>query len=333
MIKLTDNFNRVHDYLRISLTDKCNLNCLYCNPSNSAGGRLNKKAILSYDELLRLIDIFTGRLGVKKIRFTGGEPLARKDVLYFFDEVSKLKKKNNFVTGLTTNGTLLEDKLDSLKRSGLDKLNISLDSLRQDRFKYITGKDGISQVIGAIDAAEEIGFSPLKINVVIIKNINHDELIDFTEFARNRNITVRFIEYMPFGNNEWKSDGFLSYGEMKGIISSRYNLINAAGDENSVSKDFEIEGFKGKIGFISSISDHFCAACNRLRIDARGKMKLCLFSSGKNELNFKELLNSNADDDMICSEVESALKLKAEFHPAVEELIRLEENNMLSIGG
>ena len=228
---------------------------------------------------------------------------------------------------------MLESKLESLKKTGLDKLNISLDSLRPDRFGYITGKDRINSVISSIDAAEEMGFSPLKINVVIIRNINDDELIDFTEFARNRNITVRFIEFMPFGNNEWKRDGFLSYREMKEIISSKYSLEKISEDESNVSKNYSIENFKGKIGFISSISDHFCGSCNRLRIDARGKMKLCLFSSGKGELDFKYLLNSNHTDDMICGEIENALKFKAEVHPAVEELIKLEENKMLSIGG
>ncbi len=333
MITLKDNFNRVHDYLRISLTDKCNLNCLYCNPSTSRGARLQKNAILSYDELLRLIDIFAGKLGVKKIRFTGGEPLVRKDILFFFDEVYKLKIKYGFETGLTTNGTVLEDKLESLKRSGLDRLNISLDSLRPDRFKYITGKDDIHKVIRAIDTAEELGFSPLKINVVIIKNINDDELIDFVEFIRNRKITLRFIEFMPFGNNEWKHDGFLGYQDMNDVIESKYSLNKIYGKDNDVSKDYTIDGFEGRIGFISSISDHFCGSCNRLRIDARGRMKLCLFSSGKNELDFKYMLNSGFTDDMISKEVDSKLKFKPEYHPAVEELIQMEENEMLSIGG
>ncbi len=333
MITLKDNFNRVHDYLRISLTDKCNLNCIYCNPAGSGSIKLDKRSVLSYDEILRLIDIFAGRLGIKKIRFTGGEPLVRKDILYFFEEVYKKKLKYGFETGLTTNGTLLEDKLESLKNSGLDKLNISLDSLKQYNFRFITGSDGLSKVLRALDKAAETGFSSLKLNAVIIKNINDDEIINFTELARDRDITVRFIEFMPFGNNAWKYDGFISYAEMKDIVQSIYHLHDITTDSNGVSKDYYIEGFKGRIGFISSISEHFCGSCSRLRIDARGHMKLCLFSSGSNDLDLKSMLNSGLPEDEICASIQDRLKLKAEYHPAVEELIRLEENKMLSIGG
>ncbi len=333
MIILKDNFNRVHDYLRISLTDKCNLNCLYCNPTGVEGLKFRKDDILSFEELLRIIDVFAGKLGIRKIRFTGGEPLVRKDVLFFFEEVYKLKLKYGFKVGLTTNGTILEDKLEKLKYSGLDKLNISLDSLQPERFKYITGKDQINKVLNAIDKAEKHNFSSLKINVVIIKKINDDEIFDFVEFAKNRKITVRFIEFMPFGNNEWSRGGFVGYLEMKKLIEEKYSLHEISYDGNNVSKDYAIEGFKGNIGFVSSISDHFCSTCNRLRINAKGKMKLCLFSSGQNELDLKHLINSGIDDNSICREVENILKFKLEYHPDVEELIKLEENKMLSIGG
>lgn len=334
MRTLKDNFNRVHDYLRISLTDKCNLNCRYCNPANSNSEKLSRTEILSYDELLRLINIFTGKLGIRKIRFTGGEPLVRKDILKFFEMVYPLKLKYGFEIGLTTNATLLEDKLFYLKKFGLDRLNISLDSLKPDKFKYITGKDSFDSVLRAIIKASELDFYPLKINMVVMKNLNDDEIMDFVEFAKDTTINVRFIEFMPFGNNHWKYDGFINSEEIKKIIEKKYPLIELSGIRNNVSKDYSIEGYNGKISFISSISNHFCDSCNRLRLDAKGKMKLCLFSTGENELNFKELLNTpNYSDDDISELIDYALQIKWKAHPAVEELIKFDKNNMLVIGG
>ncbi|MEJ2617936.1 MAG: GTP 3',8-cyclase MoaA [Ignavibacteriaceae bacterium] len=334
MQTLKDNFNRIHDYLRISLTDKCNLNCIYCNPLEHQSKKLNKKEILTFDELLRLIDIFSGRLGVKKIRFTGGEPLVRKNILEFFKSVHLLKIKYGFELGLTTNGTLLENNLPELKNYGIDKLNISLDSLKPERFHYITGKDNLNAVIRSINKAVDLSFNPLKINVVVMKNVNEDEVIDFVEFAKDTNLNVRFIEFMPFGNNNWNTDGFINSEEIKNIIETKYQLKEITGASNLVAKDYSISGYSGKVSFISSISDHFCKSCNRLRIDARGKMKLCLFSTGTNELNFKQLLNNpQYPDENIGEMIINSLSLKEETHPSVEDLLKFEENNMLSIGG
>ncbi len=331
---LKDRFNRIHDYLRISLTDKCNLNCIYCNPLEHHSKKLNKNEILTFDELLRLINIFSGRLGVKKIRFTGGEPLVRKNILEFFKSVHLLKIKYGFELGLTTNGTLLDNCLQELKRYGIDKLNISLDSLKPERFQYITGKDNLNTVIRAINKAADLGFNPLKINVVVMKNVNEDEVIDFVEFAKDTNLNVRFIEFMPFGNNNWNTDGFISSEEIKNIIETKYQLEEITGTLNLIAKDYSVAGHSGKVSFISSISNHFCKSCNRLRIDARGKMKLCLFSTGTNELNFKQLLNNpQFSDENISEKILTSLYLKEETHPRVEDLLKFEENNMLSIGG
>jgi len=331
---LRDSFNRIHDYLRISLTDKCNLNCIYCNPVEHHSKKLNKNEILTFDELLRLIDLFSGRLGIRKIRFTGGEPFVRKNILEFFKSVRLLKLKYGLELGLTTNGTLLENNLQELKEYGIDKLNISLDSLKPERFQYITGKNNLDTVIKAINEALHMGFHPLKINVVVMKNVNEDEIIDFAEFVENKELNVRFIEFMPFGNNNWNTDGFISSEEIKKIIETKYKLKEIMGPLNLVAKDFSIEGHSGKVSFISSISDHFCKSCNRLRIDARGKMKLCLFSTGTSELNFKQLLNNpQYSDENISEMILSSLYLKEETHPRVEELLKFEENNMLSIGG
>ena len=334
MNALTDSYNRIHDYLRISLTDKCNLNCIYCNPSDYNVKKLGKNDILSFDELLRLIEIFAGKLGVKKIRFTGGEPLVRKDILEFFKSVFELKTKYGFKTGLTTNGTLLEDKLYDLKKYGLDKLNISLDSLKPERFHYITGKNNLDAVIKSVFKAAELGFHPLKINVVVMKNVNDDEILNFVDLVKDTDLNVRFIEFMPFGNNRWNRDGFISYKEIRTIIEREYSLREITGPLNIVAKDFSIDGHTGRVSFISSISNHFCDSCNRLRIDASGKMKLCLFSTGADELNFKEVLNNDFySDDDICEMISGKLYLKDRAHPDIEKLLNLEKNNMLSIGG
>ena len=334
MQTLIDSFNRVHDYLRISLTDKCNLNCIYCNPSEYKINKLQKNQILSFDELLRLINIFAGKLGIKKIRFTGGEPLVRKDVLNFLQSVYSLKQKYGFETGITTNGTLLEDKLESLKEYGINKLNISIDSLNPGKYKFITGKDNLIEVLRSIRKANELNYNPLKLNVVVMKNVNDDEILDFVDFIIDSYMNVRFIEYMPFGNNRWSKNEFISFDEIKNIIEEKYQLNEISRDKNLVAKDFSIKGHTGTVSFISSISNHFCGTCNRLRIDAQGKMKLCLFSSGENELNFKELLNDpNYNDDNISDLIQKALLPKPQVHPDISELIKLEENNMLNIGG
>ena len=228
----------------------------------------------------------------------------------------------------------MENNLQEIKRYGIDKLNISLDSLKPERFQYITGKDNFDAVIRSINKAANLGFDPLKINVVVMKNVNEDEIIDFVEFVKDTNLNVRFIEFMPFGNNNWNTDGFISSEEIKNIIETKYQLKEITGALNLVAKDYSIAGHSGKISFISSISDHFCKSCNRLRIDARGKMKLCLFSTGTNELNFKLLLtNPHYSEEMISETILTSLYEKEKTHPRIDELLKFEENNMLSIGG
>ena len=334
MIALKDRHNRVHNYLRISLTDRCNLRCLYCNPDDFQLINYPQADILNFDEILRIIKIFTGSLGFKKIRFTGGEPFVRKGILHLFEEVDKLKTIYNFDVGITTNGTLLEDKIESLKNFGVDKLNISLDSLNADKFKFITGKDNYEYTMSAIYKAIDLGFNPLKINVVVLKNINDNEIIDFVDFAVDKNLNIRFIEFMPFGNNSWSEDAFISFEEMKNRVEEKYILEVIPSNNGKVAKDFNITDHRGSVSFISSISDDFCSTCNRLRITAKGEMKLCLFSTGENEINFKQLLTHNKySDEEICEIIYEALQIKQEKHPEPEELSALEENNMLTLGG
>jgi molybdenum cofactor biosynthesis protein A len=334
MRRLTDSYNRTHDYLRISLTDKCNLNCLYCNPSDKNRRLIPRGSYLSNEELLRLITLFVSEFGFRKIRFTGGEPLVRKDIFKLLLSVNELKKVYRFETGITTNGTLLDRHLIRLKEFGVDKLNISLDTLDKNKFKLITGRDNYYSVMEAIVKAKSLNFRSLKLNVVIIKGINEDEILDFVNFASEYELNVRFIEFMPFGNNLWNEHGFVSSDEMLQIVKNKFELDEVTDGKGGVARNFSIRNTNGTVGFISSISNHFCSDCNRLRITADGKLKLCLFSTGNDDLNLKEIFSVDSFTDRdISTIIENSLKYKSLKHPEIEELLRLEENNMLSIGG
>jgi len=331
-MKLTDSFGRIHDYSRISLIDKCNLNCIYCNPQNQPINSSKRDLILSYEELIRLITILVRDLEVKKIRFTGGEPLIRKNILTFFQMLSSLKKDYPFEIGITTNGTQLEDKIESLYSLGVNRINISCDTLKQKKFIAISGKDLLETTLRAIDKAIQLNFDRVKINAVIIKNTNDDELIDFIEYFQKTNLNIRFIEYMPFNGNGWEDSKFISWKEMKSIIQNKFEVIELEND-GIVAKDFLVKGKQLKVSFISSISNHFCDSCNRLRISASGEIKDCLFSHPKN-INLKEMLrNPMCSDESIAQNISGSLQTKWFKHPDAEELVKLNHNNMMSIGG
>ena len=334
MAELIDKFGRIHDYIRISLTDKCNLNCIYCNPVTHNYRKLGKNDILTYDELIRLIKIFLFDFKVKKIRFTGGEPLVRKNIIAFFEKLCDIKLKSNFELCLTTNGTLLEDKIFLLKELGLNKLNISIDSLNAEKFKQITGKDIIESVIHSIDIAEECKFDELKINVVLIKGLNDGELLDFVDFVRDREITLRFIEYMPFSCNGWDENMFISCEEMKSAIEKKYKLDKINDSKLRVASNYSMNGYRGMIGFISSISNLFCGSCNRLRIKSNGTMKSCLFSKETEEIDLKRYIrNPNYSDSDIAQIIFTRLQLKEKEHMNVNEIIKLNKNKMIDVGG
>ena len=292
-----------------------------------------KEEILSFNELLKLMNIFC-EAGITKIRFTGGEPLTRKGIFDFLGEVGRLKQKFDLQLAITTNGILLKGNVNQLQKSGIEKLNISIDSLQNKKFLSITKQNQLESVLASVDEAVQIGFNHLKINTVLMKGINDDEILDFVDFAVNKNINVRFIEYMPFGNNGWQADYFMSWREIKSVVENKFKLIPVNNRINSVAKDYLIEEHPGTVSFISSISDHFCSSCNRLRITANGKLKLCLFTNGTNELDFKNLLNDNDLSNTAITEIIiEKLKLKQEMHPPVEDLLSYEKNNMLNIGG
>ncbi len=327
MNKLIDRFGRKHTYLRISVTDRCNLRCVYCMPPE--GITVKKKAeILSFEEIFRISRIFV-EMGVTKIRITGGEPLVRKDLDHLFEMLKPLVGLETLA--ITTNGVLLPGKIDALKKAGLKCVNISLDTLKAERFKQMTLRDEWHPVMNGILAAEAAQFESLKLNVVVIKDQNGDELVDFVDFVKDRRMNVRFIEYMPFKDNSWNSTGVLSYNDMKAAIERYYALDSINAKPGDVAKDFSIRGHKGTVSFISSMTDSFCASCNRLRLTADGSIKSCLFYEP--ELNFREQLRSGCSDEDLRSMILYALQMKPEAHPPMEELAGMANRAMVEIGG
>jgi cyclic pyranopterin phosphate synthase len=330
---LKDKYGRIHSYLRVSLTDKCNLNCSYCNPKGGNGADSLKSELLSYEEMLRLIGVFIKYLGINKIRLTGGEPLIRKQIDTFITALNEFRNSYPVTFGITTNGILLKNKIDLLKENGFEYVNISLDTLDNDMFKKITGSGALENVIESIQSALEKGLK-VKLNTVVMKGVNTNEIKNFLNFALNNKVNIRFIEYMPFSGNGWNKERFISIREIMEIVKSYIDILPAASGYGSAAKDYLISGTNVKIGFISSISDDFCGECNRLRITSDGMMKLCLFSSISDEINLKKLLRDNSYSDIDISEIIKQSILEKKYkHPGIDELLQADKNNMIRIGG
>ncbi len=328
MKPLIDSFRREHTYLRISVTDRCNLRCGYCMPPN--GIHLKERSeILTFDEIERLVKIFAN-MGINKIRITGGEPLVRKDLPKLIQRLAIIHGIQTI--GITTNGVLLKSFVFKLKMSGVTNLNISLDTLRTSRFKLISGREHFNDVIDGINNSLDAGFQSLKLNTVVMSGVNDDELLDFVEFVRDKPINVRFIEYMPFKLNQWNHAKFVSYQQMFETIDEKYELKPIeTSDKNSVSKDFWIYGIMGTVSFITPMSNHFCGTCNRIRLTADGSIKSCLFHPA--EVNLRSALRGGESDEVIEKLIRSAILQKQYEHHAMEELVSLENRSMIQIGG
>jgi cyclic pyranopterin phosphate synthase len=280
-MKLIDPCNRHLNYLRLSVTDRCNLKCIYCVPRESIP-RLDHDEILTYEELLRLVRIGID-LGISKVRVTGGEPLVRKGLAGFLTELNKLQGLQDL--SLTTNGVLLLDNLDQIKAAGIKRLNISLDTLQRPKFARITGLDVFDQVWQGIAMARRMGFDPIKLNVVALKGINEDELTDMARLSFAYPFHIRFIEYMPIGKSGIDAGPLLLAPEIKARISVLGRLFPVANTEGyGPAKRYKFEGAKGEIGFIHAISRHFCNQCNRLRLTASGQLRPCLLSDHQEDL-------------------------------------------------
>ncbi|XP_023208829.1 molybdenum cofactor biosynthesis protein 1 isoform X3 [Xiphophorus maculatus] len=325
---LTDSFGRRHNYLRISLTEKCNLRCQYCMPEE--GVKLTPRGqLLSTSEVLTLAQLFV-REGVDKIRLTGGEPLIRPDVL---DIIAELKKLVGLKTvAVTTNGINLSRLLPKLKDAGLDLINISLDSLVPAKFEFVVRRKGFHKVMESIDKAVELGYNPVKINCVVMRGLNEDELLDFVQLTEKKPLEVRFIEYMPFDGNKWNFKKMVSYQEMLDQIRQQWpNLERLQSGPADTAKTFKVPGFKGQLGFITSMSDNFCGSCNRLRITADGNLKVCLF--GNSEVSLRDILRSGASDEELLRIIGAAVGRKKKQHAGMFTISQMKNRPMVLIGG
>jgi cyclic pyranopterin phosphate synthase len=325
---LIDRFNRKINYLRISLTDRCNLRCIYCMPPEGER-KLRHKDILRYEELLRIARIAI-KLGINKIRLTGGEPLIRKGIQEFIPMLTALSGLDD--VSLTTNGVCLRNNLETLKAAGIKRINVSLDSLKRLNFKLITRFDYFNEVWEGIEKARDMGFYPIKINIVIMKGINDNEVLDFARLAIEQPYRVRFIECMPIGL-QTNNIAFVSNSEIEKTIVNRFGpLIPIShGHNDGPATRSQFDGGKGEIGFISAISDPFCKDCNRLRLTANGAILPCLLSN--TEVDIKDPLRRGCLDEEIMKVFLKAVDLKPQCHPLSLEHDQRVYRKMCSIGG
>ncbi|KAM4695149.1 molybdenum cofactor biosynthesis protein 1 isoform 1-T1 [Discoglossus pictus] len=323
---LTDSFGRQHSYLRISLTEKCNLRCQYCMPEE--GVKLTPKGeLLTTQEILTLARLFV-REGVDKIRLTGGEPLIRPDVV---DIIAQLRKLEGLKTiAVTTNGINLARQLPKLKEAGLDVLNISLDTLQPAKFEFIVRRKGFHKVMEGINKAIELGYNPVKVNCVVMRGLNEDELLDFVSLTEKQPLEVRFIEYMPFDGNKWNFKKMVSFREMLDTIRQRWPELEKLPNEvSSTAKAFKVPNFQGQIAFITSMSEHFCGSCNRLRITADGNLKVCLF--GNSEVSLRDWLRSEAGEEELVQIIGAAVGRKKKQHAGMFNISQMKNRPMILI--
>ncbi|KAM0820491.1 putative Molybdenum cofactor biosynthesis protein 1 B [Seiridium cardinale] len=306
---LTDTYQRQHDYLRISLTEKCNLRCVYCMPEEGVP-QSPQRELLTTPEIVMLSSVFVHQ-GVNKIRLTGGEPTVRKDILPLMQQIGALRSHGLRELCLTTNGLALHRKLESMVESGLTGVNLSLDTLDPWQFQIMTRRKGFDAVMRSIDRVLELNRHgagiKLKINCVVMRGVNDREIIPFVEMTREQNIEIRFIEYMPFDGNKWNKGKMFSYEEMLKLIRASYPGLEKVQDhKNDTSKTWKIPGFVGQIGFITSMTHNFCGTCNRLRITSDGNLKVCLF--GNAEVSVRDILRQSNNGEPIDEEAFEAMK-------------------------
>lgn len=327
---LLDRFARHHTYLRISLTERCSLRCVYCMPEN--GVDLTPKShLLSTEELLRLAKLFVGA-GVTKIRLTGGEPTVRKDLPEIVTALSGMRPLGLQQIAMTSNGIALPRLLPSLVERGLDKLNLSLDTLDRQKFLTLTRRDGLQRVLDAIDLALELGIAPLKVNCVLMAGVNDDELLSFAELSRSRPIDVRFIEYMPFDGNKWKEDSMITFDSMlTRLKEANPGMAKLPTPPNDVAVSWRLPGAEGSVSFIASMTQPFCSGCNRIRLTADGALKVCLFGSA--EVSLRDAMREGASDAELLELVGAALAGKHAAHAGMHAIAASENRPMTTIGG
>ncbi len=310
VIEMNDTFKRNINYLRISITDRCNLRCVYCMPED--GVQLaGHDVVLNFEEIVKIVQSAV-MVGIRKIRLTGGEPLVRKGIMHLIKTIDEIPEIDDIA--LTTNGILLPEMAADLKEAGLKRINISLDTLSPEKFAKVTRGGELSKVWMGIEKALDAGFDPVKINTVMIRGFNNDELWEFVELSRKSPLHIRFIELMPIGTSElWAADSYMSSDELKQIISTKCELVPEKEVTGSgPAKYYRIPGALGTIGFISPISNHFCSQCNRLRLTSEGQLRPCLHSP--HEIDLRTPLREGASQLELANIIRQAINSKPEKH-------------------
>lgn len=332
MTVLKDSYSREIDYLRVSVTDRCNMRCIYCAPARGVVPSKHRD-ILRYEEIIRIVRIAAG-LGVRKVRLTGGEPLARRNITFLISSLKEIGGIEDL--SMTTNGALLERYAGRLADAGLNRINVSIDSLVPERYTSITRGGELGSVLRGLEAARSSGLKPIKINMVPIRGINDDEIGAFANLTMNDDLHVRFIEFMPAGDIDfWQPDRYVSTEEMKKVIEKDRPLTPVKVRRHGPSRYFRLEGAKGVIGFISALTHHFCGDCNRLRLTSDGKLRPCLFS--ETEIDLRSPLRSGTPDTEIERLLRLAIDVKPEGHGIQSQgpftRAREEKRPMTRIGG
>ena len=326
---MLDPFGRSIEYLRLSITDRCNLRCRYCMPEEGVPA-LGHGDILSYEELLRIARIAVG-LGIRKIRVTGGEPLIRRGVVEFIAQLAVLPGTPEIV--LTTNGLRLAELAIPLKEAGLQRVNVSLDTLRPERFRQLTRRDGLAQVLAGLAAAEQAGLNPVKVNVIPLKGVNNDELLDFARLTLEHPWEVRFIEFMPISPDlEFSPADRIPMAEVEQLLLPLGPLETLPRrDSAGPARIYRLPGAPGLLGLIPAVSGHFCPECNRLRVTADGRVRGCLF--GNQEIDLKTVLRGAGDDQALADLLCKAVGTKPEKHVIGAPGFKTPNRRMHGIGG
>jgi len=328
-MQLKDLFDRQINYLRVSVTDHCNYKCFYCRTPDDSAGSLSDE-FLSTTEICKIVRNFT-ELGVRKVRLTGGEPLLRKDIGKIIKSLGKLPKLANL--SLSTNAHLLDKHAASFKRSGLDRVNISLDTLDHTRFKTITQGGDLDKVLSGIEAAIQSGLQPLKINMVVMRGENADEIENMLDYAIAKNIQLRFIETMPVGTAGAGSTGkFFPAEEILSRVQRhcKSSLVEIyAKQDSGPARIYQVKGTAVKVGVISAMSQHFCDTCNRVRLTAKGRLILCL--GQENSVSLRDALRSGKSDKQLKELITAAIALKPERHEFADNKFMI--NKMVNLGG
>jgi len=329
---LKDSYNRTIRDLRVSVTDRCNFRCFYCLPHGEPP-IAPKEQMLSYEQIEYVCDIFV-ELGIEKIRLTGGEPMMLRDIETIISKLAVLKAKGLLDLALTTNGYFLPDRAQSLKEAGLDRITISLDSLKRDVFKQMTGVDVLDRVLSGIEAAKQAGLQPIKINAVIVRDHNEDEVADFAAFAREHDVKMRFIEFMPLDSgHEWAREQVVSGREIRERINDQFPLVPVdayRGSETSSRYRFA-DGAPGEIGIIAPVTEPFCGACSRIRLTADGQIRTCLFSTIEHSL--RDVVRTGATRPEIIDFIETVVVKKEPRHYINDPGFVAPSRTMSFIGG